>query len=99
VRRAAKVDKNQGEVVSALVGIGVSVFPMHGVGGGFPDLLWWHRGVYGLIEVKEPSRRNHSHVLTPAQERFHSDWPGHIDICWSGEEAIEAVRAHSHAVS
>ena len=93
---ARKVDKNQGEIVTALSDIGVSVFPMHGVGGGFPDLLWFYRSVYGLMEVKceegrDSAKYRDERCLTPAQKDFHASWPGPIDIVWTADEAREAV--------
>lgn len=38
MRRAARTDANQVEIVSALRAIGCSVSDTSGVGGGFPDL-------------------------------------------------------------
>lgn len=95
-RYAAKVDKNQGEIVTALVDEGCAVLPLHAVGGGVPDLLWW-KGIYGLIEVKDvtgkPKGYRHAkNALTPKQVEFHASWAGPIDICWTPEEAVEAVR-------
>ena len=94
----ARVDKNQGAVITELSDLGCAVFPMHSVGGGFPDLLWFYRNVYGLIEVKDETgfggkNRNLDRCLTPAQKKFHADWPGPIDIVWTPQEAVEAVLA------
>jgi hypothetical protein len=52
VRRAAKVDANQREVVAALRGAGATVQLLHAVGEGCPDLLVGYRGGNYLLEVK-----------------------------------------------
>ena len=39
MRRAARTDANQAEIVAALRGVGASVQPLHAVGQGCPDLL------------------------------------------------------------
>ena len=38
MRRAARVDDNQGQIVDALRRVGCSVWSLAGVGKGFPDL-------------------------------------------------------------
>lgn len=52
MRRAAKVDGNQTEIVEALREAGASVTLLHMVGNGCPDLLIGIHGVTGLVEVK-----------------------------------------------
>ena len=44
MRRAARVDRNQAEIVVALRAGGASVQPLHAVGKGVPDLLVGWRG-------------------------------------------------------
>lgn len=44
MRRAAKVDDNQGEIVAALQRAGCSVQSLAGVGRGFPDLAVGFQG-------------------------------------------------------
>jgi hypothetical protein len=56
VRRAAKVDANQREVVAALRGAGASVQLLHAVGEGCPDLLVGYKGLTMLLEVKDGSK-------------------------------------------
>lgn len=96
MRYAAKVDKNQPEIVAALRQYGCDVEPLHGVGGGVPDLLWHMRGVYGLIEVKcmdgkAQNKYRDERCLTPKQKEWHRKWRGHVDIVWDSNEAILAV--------
>ena len=39
MRRAARIDRNQSEIVEALRKLGASVQPLHGAHDGIPDLL------------------------------------------------------------
>ena len=86
MRRAAKVDCNQPEIVQALRKAGRTVQPLHQVGKGCPDLLVGYQGVNYLLEVKTDDGD-----LTEDQVSFISDWRGHIFIVRSAEEAIKAT--------
>lgn len=98
MRRAAKVDKNQPEIVAALRKAGCSVQPLHGVGEGCPDLLVAKMNQNWLMEVKcedgnnNAKNRDLAKCLTPDQHKFHFLWQGPIDVVWTPEEAIEAVQ-------
>lgn len=80
MRRAAKIDRNQPEIVKALRAVGAKVMPMHFVGSGFPDLLVNYRGRLVLLEVKDgdniPSRKK----LTPDERDFFDEFnhPGQV---------------------
>lgn len=76
MRRAAKVDRNQAEVVSALRKAGASVTSLAAVGNGVPDLLVGHRGMTLLLEVKDSQRPPSGQVLTEDQQRWHQEWRG-----------------------
>ncbi len=71
MRRAAKVDDNQKEIVEALRRVGLSVICLHAIGKGCPDLLVSSPTSMWLIEVKTLKGK-----LTPDQEKFHRDWRG-----------------------
>ena len=75
--RAARVDRNHGEIVTALRSVtGVSVSSLAGLGDGVPDLLVGARRVNYLCEIKDgektPSRRS----LTADQVMWISRWNG-----------------------
>lgn len=82
MRRAARVDANQEEIVAGLRRLGISVEiieePM--------DCLVCHRGKTSLLEIKTPEGR-----LTKAQVEFIQRWPGEIFIAQSLQEAIELI--------
>lgn len=91
MRRAAKVDANQREVVAALRGAGASVQLLHAVGEGCPDLLVGYGGTNYLIEVKDGQKSPSHQKLTPQQEIWHRDWRGHRVVVNSPEAALAAI--------
>ena len=91
MRRAAKVDANQREVVAALRGAGASVQLLHAVGEGCPDLLVGYKGLNMLLEVKDGSKPPSAQKLTPQQEIWHQDWRGHRVVVNSAEAALAAI--------
>lgn len=87
--RAAKVDKNQREIVMALRQVpGCSVAVTSSAHDGFPDLVVGFRGTNSMLEVKDRNGK-----LTPAQEKFHASWRGQIEVIRSVEEALRAIGA------
>ena len=93
MRRAAKVDANQREVVAALRAAGASVQLLHAVGEGCPDLLVGYKGLNMLLEVKDGSKPPSAQKLTPQQEEWHRDWRGHRVVVNSPEAALTAIGA------
>lgn len=91
MRRAAKVDDNQDEIVTALRMVGASVQPLHQVGQGCPDLLVGIRGKNILLEVKDGRKPPSSRGLTDAQLRWHMLWSGQKAIVNNVEEALQAI--------
>lgn len=74
--RAAKVDRNQPEIVVALRKAGATVQPLHTVGNGCPDLLVGYCQRTALVEVKDGRQKPSDRRLTPDQESWHRDWNG-----------------------
>lgn len=83
LRRAAKVDANQAEVVEALRKCGIQVEII-----GFPvDLLCAdQKGVMHLVEIKTEDGR-----LTRQQVEFIARWPSPVHIVRGPQEALRAV--------
>lgn len=89
MRRNAKVDVNQGDIVDALRAVGAKVEPLHQVGGGVPDLLVSWRGDLWLLEVKVPGGK-----LTPKQQEWHAVWRcDRVRIVTSVDQALRAIGA------
>ncbi len=91
MRRAARVDDNQGQIVDALRRVGCSVWSLAGVGKGFPDLAVGFRGRNLFLEVKDGSKPPCKRKLTPDEEAFHASWRGHVAVVESVDDALKIV--------
>jgi hypothetical protein len=92
VRRAAKVDGNQLEVVEGLRAMGLYVQSLAMVGEGCPDLLVGageHRNV--LLEVKLPGKH-----LNALQKRWHDEYTGTAHVVRSISDAIEIIKYYKN---
>jgi hypothetical protein len=79
IRRAARIDANQTEVVSALRAAGAYVWII-----GLPvDLLVGYKGHTFLVEVKNGPKKR----LTALQEDFFNNWSGSTLARIDGPEA------------
>lgn len=76
MRRAAKIDRNQPEIVSALRKVGATVVTLAAVGKGVPDLLVGFRQSTYLLEVKDGQKPPSDRQLTPDQIDWHVAWTG-----------------------
>ena len=86
MRWAAKVDRNQAEIVSALRQVGASVLVLSRVGQGCADLAAGIRGETFFLEVKTDKGK-----LTPREQEFMDEWRGHYAIVRTPEEALRAI--------
>ena len=93
MRRAARTDANQAEIVETLRMVGATVQPLHSVGSGCPDLLVGFRGLNYLIEVKDGRKPPSERKLTPEQERWHGNWRGQVAIAEWPEDALRIIGA------
>ena len=91
MRRAAKVDDNQTEIVAALRKIGATVQPLHAVGRGCPDILVGWRGMNTILEIKDGKKPPSARKLTEDQEKWHAAWRGQVTVVETVEQAIEAI--------
>lgn len=90
--RAAKIDTNQNEIVTALRNEGCSVQSLAAVGKGVPDLLVSnHKGELFLMEVKDGNKPPSARKLTPDQVKWHDNWNSEIHIVLSAKQALEIV--------
>lgn len=95
MRRAAKVDRNQAEIVEALRKAGASIQVLSGVGHGFPDLLVARPGELALpMEVKMPGED-----LTEMEQEWFANWGGRAAIVYSIDDALRLLtQANIHGV-
>lgn len=97
MRRAARIDANQPEIVAALRGVGASVQPLHMVGKGCPDLLVSHRMTNYLIEIKDGSKPPSARRLTQDQIQWHDDWRAPVHIVETVADALRVIGMGHHA--
>ena len=91
MRRAARVDVNQADIVQALRRAGAYVQDSSRMGGGFPDLVCGFKGKTVLIEVKRPGGVIEK-KLTEHQREWISRWcGGKVWLVSTPEEAIQAL--------
>jgi hypothetical protein len=92
MRRAAKVDGNQAEIVDCLRAIpDCSVLVLSSVGDGCGDILVGYRGFNFFFEIKDPEQPTHRHELTDDQQRFHAAWKGQINKVFSLKEIVTTM--------
>jgi hypothetical protein len=84
MKRAARKDANQAQLVGDLRSLGCSVYVLNGEG--LPDLLVGTRGRNFLFEVKTETG-----TLTPAQEAFIRTWAGAVHIVRHLGDAREVI--------
>ena len=89
-RFAAKIDKNQPEIVKALRALqGVTVALNH------DDILVGYQGVNYWYEIKDPEKlfkKDGSFAIgqiKPSQTKLASEWKGHYKIVWNLEMILE----------
>jgi hypothetical protein len=91
MRRAAKVDANQQEIVKAIRACGASVQPLHTVGRGCPDLLVGYHGKNLVWELKDGNLPPSKQALTTDELDWHREWTGSVVIVRSIEEALACL--------
>ena len=88
IRRAAKVDANQAEIVECLREIPeCSVAITSVVGNGFVDIVVGYRGFNFMFELKSDPAKE----LTDEQRKFHGAWKGQIQRVDSLKEIVTAM--------
>lgn len=92
MRRAAKVDSNQVELVDALRKCGYSVLSLAAIGRGVPDLLVAAHGVTVLLELKDGSKSPSRRGLTDDQIAFLDTWRGTAFVVASLDEALGVMK-------
>ena len=96
MRRAAKIDRTQPDIVAALRSVGASVQSLASVGGGVPDLLVGFCGQTLLIECKDGALPPSGQALTPDQIAWHAAWRGlPVWVIRSADEALEALKGET----
>lgn len=94
MRRAAKIDTNQPEIVDAFRTLGWSVMYTHQLGKGCPDIVIGKGMHAALIEIKDgslaPSRRR----LTKDEDVFRAGWRGPYFVIETIQNIIDLNAAY-----
>ena len=94
MRRRARIDANQPEIVAALRAAGATVISLAACGDGIPDLLCGFRGKTALIEVKDSQQPPSKRQLTPDQLDWHGSWRGGtLAVVCDVESALRVLKA------
>ena len=92
MRRAAKVDAGQDQIVSALRAMGATVRIVT-QGNGLPDLLVGYRGFTILMEVKDGRKPPSARKLTEAEQKLFDEWRGGLlAIVNNVDEALDILK-------
>ena len=91
LRRAAKIDKNQPEIVEQLESIpGVTVALKH------DDILVGRNGHTYWFEIKNPDKIKKNGELSAtalkeSQKKIRATWTGHYSVVWSIEQILGEI--------
>lgn len=91
MRRKARIDSNQPQIIETFRAMGASVAPTHTLGAGFPDLVVGWRGINLLVEIKDGDKPPSKRQLTEDEQRWHEDWRGNVVIVESVGDAINLL--------
>jgi Holliday junction resolvase len=91
MRRAARVDANQRELVRLAQAAGCSVQSLAQVGKGCPDLLLGRRGSNLLVEVKDGSKPASQRKLRESQETWRAGWRGQVTTIETPQELVDLL--------
>ena len=91
VRKRAKIDANQAEIVAVLRRAGCTVQSLATIGNGCPDLLCGIRGRNYLLEVKDINQPPSKAKLTEDEWEWHRAWNGTVDVVYSAEQALRVL--------
>jgi len=91
MRRKARVDANQKEIVKKLRELEISVLHTHQLGKGAPDLILGYRNENFLIELKDGNKTKSQQKLTPDEVEFQSKWQGNYAVCNSLEQILTII--------
>lgn len=91
MRKKARVDANQKEIVQQLRKLDVSVLHTHQLGKGAPDLILGYRNENFLIELKDGSKVKSRQKLTPDELEFQEKWQGNYAVCNSLEQVLSVI--------
>ena len=88
MRKKARVDANQKEIVQELRKRGISVLHTHQLGKGAPDIIVGYMNSNYLIELKDGNKSKSQQRLTKDELDFSLKWRGNYSVCNSLEQIL-----------
>ena len=88
MRKKARVDANQKEIVQELRKRGISVLHTHQLGKGAPDIVVGYMNSNYLIELKDGNKSKSQQRLTKDELDFSLKWRGSYAVCNSLEQIL-----------
>ena len=88
MRKKARVDANQKEIVQELRKRGISVLHTHQLGRGAPDIIVGYMNSNYLIELKDGNKSKSQQRLTKDELDFSLKWRGSYAVCNSLEQIL-----------
>jgi hypothetical protein len=93
MRRIAKIDSNQTEIVGLFRQAGYSVQSLAQLGNGVPDLLIARNGVNHLVEIKDGEKSPSGQRLTKDQFDWIAKWKGRVRVVSSKTDAVAMIES------
>lgn len=94
MRRSARVDRNQKEIVDALRKVGASVLIVSQLKNCF-DILVGYKGKTHIIEIKDGKLSPSKRKLTLGEQKFKDNWKGSTyHVVESIDDALETIKNH-----
>ena len=94
MRRKARIDDNQKQIVTQLRAYGCSVFSTASIGKGFPDIVVGYRGKNYMFEIKDGAKSKSRQKLTPDEQKFFETWRGQIAVIKNIYDALIVIGIH-----
>lgn len=79
MRRAARIDANQNDIVKQLRDLGYTVLIISQLKNCF-DILVGANGKNYAFEIKDGTKPPSQRELTPGEIQFHNNWTGQVDV-------------------
>lgn len=90
MRRAARIDVNQPELVKQIRQCGASVLHVHQLKNCF-DILVGFKGLNFAFEIKDPNKSESGKRLTEGEQKFFNEWKGQVNKVESIEEILNII--------